>query len=649
VNLLSVSREVGEFRKRYRWMALGVAVAFSLLFARVFYLQVYDYGTWAGIARENILKTQSMPATRGLIRDITGRVIAQNRPAYRLFITPSRIKTPEDLSRLFELLGLDAEQQTALRAQLDKVPARRKSHQVQLLGELTREQLAAVETHARDLPAVELIGVPVRDYTYGKLAAHAVGYLNEISAEELGDKQQLGYRAGDTIGRSGLERAWETLLRGQRGKKRIYVDARGRRSPLQPNAGKEPEEDPVPGRDLTLTLDMELMRSIERAFRGHPSGAAVVVDVRSGQVRALFSKPSYDLNEMSGKLSIERARELNENPFRPLIDKTLFETYYPGSTFKPISTLAALSAGVVDEKVEVNCTGVYDFGGRHFRCEHVHGRIALKEALMRSCNIYYYKLAELTGMDRISAMAMSLGLGEKTGIGINTEARGFIPTKSWYEERGDVFRVGYTLNAAIGQGDTRVTLMQLALTYAAIANGGTLYVPQLVESVNAPDGTPLERFGPQVRTKLQLSPQHLKLVYEALYNVVNREGGTAYDPKYADGPVAVAGKTGTAQVEQHMRDKSDEKKSWYIYRSHAWFAGWAPAQNPELAVVVMVEHGGGGGKNAAPIAVEAMHHYFGNKNGATLTNRADVVPGAKPAPAPDKSKAAPAKAPVRGD
>jgi penicillin-binding protein 2 len=643
VNLLSVSREVGEFRKRYRWMALGVVTAFLLLFARVLYLQVYDHGTYAAIARENILKTQSMPATRGLIRDVAGRVIAHNRPAYRLFLTPTKLRSDDDLVRLCELLGLDAAGQAALRAQLDKVPTRRRSHQVQVLGDLTREQLAAIETHARDLPGVELISVPVRDYTYGKLAAHAIGYLNEISAEELGDKQQLGYRAGDTIGRSGLERAWETLLRGQRGKKRVYVDARGRRSKLTPRAtvsgSDNLEEEPVPGRDLTLTLDMELMRSIERAFRGHPSGAAVVVDVRSGQVRALFSKPSYDLNEMSGKLSVERARELTENPFRPLIDKTLFETYYPGSTFKPVSALAALAANVVDDKLEVNCTGVYEFGNRRFRCEHVHGRIALKEALMRSCNIYFYKLAEATGMDAIAAMAMNLGLGEKTGIGINTEARGFIPTKTWYEERGDIFRVGYTLNAAIGQGDTRVTLMQLALTYAAIANGGTLYVPQLVESVNAPDGTPLERFAPQIKQRLPLSPAHLKLVHEALYNVVNREGGTAWDPKYAEGPVAVAGKTGTAQVEQHTREKSDEKKSWYIYRAHAWFAGWAPAQNPELAVVVMVEHGGGGGKNAAPIAVEAMHHYYGTRNGqAALINRADVPTSPASTPA-SKAKA----------
>ncbi|MET0341427.1 MAG: penicillin-binding protein 2 [Polyangiales bacterium] len=626
MNLLSVSREVGEFKKRYRWMMLGVACAFSLLFARVVYLQVYDYGRYAGIARENILKTLSLPATRGIVRDTEGRVIAENRPAYRLFLTPSRLKDPSDLPRLEELLGLDAEQRRALEQQLADVPERRRAHQLQVLGELTREQLASVETHARDLPAVELIGVPVRSYPYGKLSAHAIGYLNEVSAEELVEKQALGLRPGDTVGRSGIERAWEALLRGQRGKKRIYVDARGRRSKARPGYEANLEEDPVPGRDLTLTLDMELTRSLERAFRGHPSGAAVVVDVHSGKVRALFSKPSYDLNEMSGKLSVDRARELTDNPFRPLIDKSLFETYYPGSTFKPISALAALADSAIDDRIEFDCKGVYEFGNRRFRCEHVHGRVALKEALMRSCNVYFYKLAELTGMDSIARTASALGLGEKTGIGINTEARGFIPTKSWYEERGETFRVGYTLNAAIGQGDVRVSLAQLALTYAAIANGGTLYVPQLVESVRAPDGGVLSRFEPQVRRRLPLAPAHVKLIRDALYNVVNREGGTAYDAKNLDGPVTIAGKTGTAQVEQHQRDKGDDKRSWYLYRSHAWFAGWAPADAPELAIVVMVEHGGGGGKNAAPIAVEALQQYYSERRAPSLINRSNGAP-----------------------
>ena len=272
------------------------------------YLQVYDHTRYAAIARENILKTLSLPATRGILRDAAGRVVAENRPAYRLFITPSRLKDPADLPRLEELLGLDAEQKRALEQQLADVPERRRAHQVQVLGELTREQLAAVETHARELPAVELVGVPVRSYPYGKLSAHAIGYLNEVSAEELVEKQALGLRPGDTVGRGGVERAWEALLRGQRGKKRVYVDARGRRSKARPGFEENLEEDPVPGRDLTLTLDMELTRSLERAFRGHPSGAAVVVDVHSGKVRALFSKPSTISHESTAASSASSVR-----------------------------------------------------------------------------------------------------------------------------------------------------------------------------------------------------------------------------------------------------------------------------------------------------------------------------------------------------
>jgi penicillin-binding protein 2 len=348
------------------------------------------------------------------------------------------------------------------------------------------------------------------------------------------------------------------------------------------------------------------------------------VDIKTGKVLALFSKPSYDLNEISGKLSVERARELTHNPFRPLIDKTLYDTYYPGSTFKPISALAALEDGIVTTTTTVDCPGFYMLGNRRFRCEHVHGKVSMRDALKRSCNTYFYKLGEAAGMDRLARFAMDLGLGEKTGIGINTETRGLIPTKAWYEQRGEVFRMGYALNAAIGQGNTRLTLIQLAVVYAALANGGTVYVPQLVDSVQAPDGTVLETFSARVRRTIQYKPEYMQLVHSALYGVVNEEGGTAYDPKLVGGKIAVAGKTGTAQVEHHQRDKNDEQRTWYMHRSHAWFAGWAPAKDPEVAIVVMVEHGGGGGKNAAPIAIEAMKHYFGDhgKETALITRGA---------------------------
>jgi penicillin-binding protein 2 len=621
MSLLRVSREVGEFKRRYKWMALGVSLIFTVLLTRIVYLQIATYTELSATAHENILKTLTLPATRGIMRDASGRVIAQNRPAYRMFVTPSRLRGPEDVAELEDLLGLDANKKLELEGELARVPPNRRTHQIQVLGELTREQLATLETHARELPAVDVLSIPVRDYPYGKLAAHAIGYLNEISADELSQNADQGYRPGETIGRAGVERAWEAYLRGRRGYRRVYVDARGRRSRIKPEHDEQKMlEEPVPGRDLTLTLDMELMRMLERSFRGQPSGSAVVVDVRTGKVRALFSKPAYDLNEMSGKLSVERARELNESPFRPLIDKTLYDTYYPGSTFKPISALAALGDGILDEHHVEECHGFYHLGNRRFRCEHVHKEIALRDALVQSCNIFFYKLAELVGMDRLARFASDLGLGEKTGIGINTEAKGFIPTKSWYERRGETFRVGYTLNAAIGQGNTRVSLIQLAMLYAAIANGGTVHVPQLVESVNAPDGTVLEQFEPRVRRALGYKPEHIRLVHNALWGVVNEPKGTAYDARSET--LAVAGKTGTAQVERHLRDKKDEKRTWYVNRAHAWFAGWAPAEDPELAIVVMVEHGGGGGKNAAPIAIDTLEQYYqGRLNHTALTSQ----------------------------
>ena len=273
----------------------------------------------------------------------------------------------------------------------------------------------------------------------------------------------------------------------------------------------------------------------------------------------------------------------------------------------------------MNDTQRIECVGFYQLGNRRFRCEHVHGEVNMRQALSQSCNVFFYKLAELVGMDRLARFAGDLGLGEKTGIGSNTETRGFIPTKAWYDQRDEVFRVGYTLNAAIGQGNTRVSLIQLAMAYAAIANGGTVYVPQIVESVAAPNGEVLERFSPRVRRTLSYSPEHIRLIHDALYDVVNEEKGTAYDVKYTSG-VLVAGKTGTAQVERHLRNKDDEKRSWYQNRPHAWFAGWAPAHAPELAVVVLVEHGGGGGKNAAPIAIEALKQYLEGKNaGAQLT------------------------------
>ncbi len=626
MTLLSVRREVGELRKRFKWMALVVLIAMSLILVRLVQLQLIDYDSWAAEARHNIEKHVRLPATRGLIMDSRGNVVAKNRPAYNVYLTPQMLDA-EEVDEIGRLMQLDATQKADLLDRMRAIPERRRSHLIEMFTDITREQLASLETHERELPGVKVLAVPVRTYPYKTLAGHSIGFLNEVNAEDLTRYPERSYRSGDTIGRSGIESAWESYLRGQDGELTLVVDVRGDEQTSGPARHlREQRREPVAGRNLRLSLDMDMMRAVERAFRGHPSGSAVVVDVHTGRVRALFSKPGYDLNEMSAGLSHDRYAEIVENPFRPLIDKTVYESYFPGSTFKPISALAALEDNILTPSVRYECPGYYELGKRRFRCSHVHGEVDMRTALAQSCNVYFYKLAEQVGLDRLAKFSRDFGFGAVTGLGINTEASGFVPTREWYTKRnGDQYRLGFTLNAAIGQGNTRVTLMQLAMMYAAIANGGTLYVPQLVEAVLGPDGTVIEELPPRVRRRASITPHHLAYVIDALYGVVNDPNGTAYEARI-EGGVPVAGKTGTAQVSwRKPTQDEDPKHAWYYKRSHAWFAGFAPAANPELAIVVLIEHGGHGGKYAAPVATRILQEALGEPT-PTITAKVGGAP-----------------------
>jgi penicillin-binding protein 2 len=612
-SLLSPRREIGEFRKRYKWMALVVLLAFIVISGRMVQLQLIEQDKWAKNARDNITKTVVLPATRGVIRDTNGRIAATNRPSYGVYVVP-QLLGPGDVGRIAGLMGLDPEARARFEERIASVPLHRRLQQVQAFTDISREQLASLETHSSELPGMDVVATPVRTYPYAHLGSHALGYLNEVSADDLASLAEHGYRAGELIGRTGIERAFESYLRGKRGFVRVLVDARGERmdgTQARALQGETMRQDPVPGRDLTIALDMDLMRTVERAFRGHPSGSAVVVEAATGKVRALYSKPAVDLNEMSGRLSGARYAELRDNPFRPLIDKTVYESYFPGSTFKPFTALSALGDGVADGSLRVDCPGFYELGKRRFRCTHAHGEVEMKAAIVRSCNVYFWKLAEQVGLDRIHKYAREFGFGRPTGIGINSEASGFVPNREWYRKQHDNrFRIGFTLNTAIGQGNTRATVLQLALAYAALANGGVLHVPQLVEAVTAPDGTVIERFQPRVRRHVQASPEHLALIKEGLHGVANDKKGTAFDARISGG-VPVAGKTGTAQVSRGpVREGEDPRRAWYFRRDHAWFAGYAPADDPRIVVVVLVEHGGAGGKTAAPIAMQIVQEYL---------------------------------------
>lgn len=627
--VLSQRREVGEFRKRYKWMALVVLVSFAILFGRLIQLQILAHDKWDAIARENITKTIGLPATRGLLRDTNGTIIASNRPSYVVYITP-QLLAPGDEQRIAELMRLDEEAKKSFLDELASIPLRRRTHQIRMFEDITRDQMAALTTHALELPAVDVNAEPVRTYPFGRLGAHALGYMNEVTAEDLERLEGQNYRAGNHIGRTGIEKAWESYLRGRGGFRRILVNARGQRQidreglvPFQ-----ETIDEPTPGQDVTLSLDMELMRIIDRAFRGQPSGAAVVVETNTGKVRALYSKPVYDLNDLTAGLSYADFQELLDDPFRPLIDKTIFESYFPGSTFKPITAMAALQAHITEPSQRVECPGYYEIGPQRMRCTGAHGNVDLHAAIVQSCNVYFWKIAEGVGLSLLNRYAREFGLGTRTGIGINSESNGFLANRAWYEKHFGRFRIGYTLNTAIGQGNTRATLLQLGMAYAAIANRGTLYAPLLVESIARPDGTEIETFPSRIRRSVEVDPEHLATTVAGMRGVVNEPNGTAYEAHIPHG-VLIAGKTGTAEVARSSRRHPDPRRAWYFNRSHAWFGGFAPADDPQVAIIILVEHGGAGGKTAAPIGIQILQEYLGARQARLASATEEAPPAAE--------------------
>ncbi len=610
--------EVGEFRRRYRWLVLFVLTTFLIFIGRLMQLQVLEGGLHRAEALRNIVGERRLATTRGVIRDAYGKVLAANRPSYNVHVVPQYIDMEKTWPEVVKLMRLEPDEAKELQQKiLDAIAKgeKRAKQQTQLKVDVDRNVVAALETHAAELRGIDVVPVPVRYYPYGSLAAHMLGYMREVDADTLARLQDTDYRAGDRLGAVGVERRWESYLRGQRGWRKFIRGraVRERVEELEERYLEEPRrQEPIPGRDISLTVDIELERSIERAMRGQLAGAVVVVDVRTGRVLAALSKPSFDPNLVSGgggKEAVQQAfrRYLND-PLKPTLDKTISAAYPPGSTYKPFSALAGLEQRIINPRSEVDCRGGYEYGKRYFRCTGVHRHVNLHEAMVQSCNTYFYELGSQINIDSLVEIGMEFGLGTKTGIGINPEARGRMPTRGWYTRRyKGAFRGGFTLLAAIGQGASTVNVLQLALSYAALANGGTLYQPQVVRSIETSDGTIVQDFPPRVRQMVELNQEDLTLIQNGLVGVVREREGTAH--KEAGDEVDMAGKTGTAQVSHVTPRGVDPDKVWYFNRDHAWFAGYAPTQSPEIAIVVLVEHGGGGGKNAVPVASRVVRDW----------------------------------------
>jgi len=620
MRLFAQRSDVGEFRRRYRWMVIVVIGAFITLVGRLVQLQLVEGEVHRAQARRNIVREGYLATTRGVIRDAYGKVLSANRPAYNVYITPSALDvekawpTVARLARLDDAERVNLEQTIRERRTLDPKD-RRRQQQILVKVDVDRDAVAYLETHEKDLPGVEVAPSPVRYYPFGSLGAHMVGTMREVNREELAWLGERGYRAGDRTGSIGVERRWESYLRGQRGSRKTVRGA-GRRLDMAELEAKYLEEprrvEPIPGRDVTLTVDIELVDAMDKAMRGHLAGAVVVADVRTGRILAALSKPSFDPNVVSGGMGTRAVsdafKRLYADPLKPTLDKTISAAYPPGSTYKPFTALAGLADGLVDPHAVVDCRGGFEYGKRYFRCTGVHRRVNLHGAMVQSCNTYFYELGSRISIDRLASVGLDFGFGVKTGIGVNPEARGRMPTRGWYTRRyKQAFYGGFTVLSAIGQGASTVTVLQLALAYAALANGGTVYQPQVVRSIETSDGTVVQEFPPRVRHVVDIPADHLTLIRDGLEGVVNEKRGTAYGGRIEG--VEVAGKTGTAQVSHVTPRGVDPGKVWYFNRAHAWFAGYAPIHAPEIAIVVIVEHGGGGGEHAAPVAVKVVREW----------------------------------------
>ncbi|HEY6477720.1 MAG TPA: penicillin-binding protein 2, partial [Polyangia bacterium] len=548
--------ELPEIRRRSRYFALVALIAFLGIAGRLFYLQVIQGDTFFRVTSDSIVHTDLLPAVRGQIRDRKGKVLATVRPSYNVYVTP-RLLTAEVFAHLRAVLGMNGDEAIDVWERVQNGGAEGGPHvaerPVLLAEDISREAMAAIETGV-DLPGVKIVSAPRRSYPQGMLAAHVLGYMNEISADELRAKKDEGYRAGDLIGRTGIERQWDGYLRGRSGFQKIVVDRRGMpKTDIHDVIDGPAAQAAVAGNNVVLTLDAEVQRFTERALRNVSAAGVVALEIDTGRILAMASKPSFDPNEMSGHLTVEAEQRLLADRYRPLHDKTLAETYYPGSTFKPVSAISALEDRLITPEDKTKCHGSFEIARRRFKCTKTHGVVSLYDAIVQSCNVYFYELGARPGMmDRLAKFGSDLGLGAPTGLGLNGEDGGFLPTEEWYREqkrqnpKAEGFQIGQALNAVIGQGSTRVTLLQMALLYAAIANGGKLWLPQIVERVESPDGQTLEEFAPRVRREVSVAPETLAIVRQALVGVVNESKGTAFKARLKD--IEVAGKTGTAQV-----------------------------------------------------------------------------------------------------
>jgi penicillin-binding protein 2 len=580
----------------------GVLILYIMAF---WYLQVVKADYYLRLSDNNRLRTATLKPMRGIITGRERGLLASNRIAFNIQLDREAVTDLEAF--LPELSRILATSEDTLRARLARYARRPAFIPVVLKEDVDLAEAAYIESRRLELPMLSVEVESRRNYQNGPLAAHILGHVGEATDDQIRSHPKGEYELGEIVGQTGLEHKYDALLRGRKGWKQVVVNSLGREI-QEIDEGRRP----APGHALRLTIDLDLQHALEEAL-GDQSGSAVFLDPNSGEVLAIASHPTFDPNVFASRFSQDTWESLLGDPRHPLQDRASVSKFAPGSVFKIVLAVAALEDGIAGPKRTETCTGTWRLGRKQYRCWSIrkggHGTIDLREAIVHSCNVYFYRLGHEMGVERIARWARAFGFGERTRIDLPHEEPGTVPDPDWKArafKTDPVWHPGETISVSIGQGALEVTPVQMAVFASALANGGTLYRPHLVLARETQEGVEQRVVEEFVTGRVEMHPRTLRLVRQAMWGVVNDQGtgGRARIPGRD-----VCGKTGTAQVSRASRDiDADEMRK--ELRDHAWFVGFAPRDEPQIAWAVFVQNGGHGGTTAAPIARAVLERFF---------------------------------------
>ena len=607
---------VRSHKSRADAITRGILIAFGLLLMRLWYLQILKGDTFYEFSLNNKIRKESVDAPRGMIFSRNSKLLVNNVPRFDAVIIPQYVGDMDSVvEKLSTILDMSSEE---IQKIIVRFRGQASYRSITIKKNISQKELAIIETESEKIPGVRVEVYITREYSGSEVGAHLLGYISEISQNQLpkfSRRDKRNYKLGDFIGQSGLEEVFDSTLRGIDGREIVEVDAQGRlRKVIKDNTLYEDIKNlpAIPGNNIRLTIDSDLQEAAFKALEGKV-GSAVAIDVTNGEILAMVSRPSFDPSNFSRQLTTKYWNSIVENENNPMRDRTVQEHYAPGSTFKTFSAIAALEEKIIDPTTEFDCDGSLKVGRRTFHCwkKTGHGKVNVVDALRESCDVFFYQIAKKMDINTLAKYAKDFGVGTKTGVSLPREVTGLMPTSDWKEKRyGRDWQKGETLVSIIGQSYVLMTPLQLANAYAMIANNGVGYRPTLIKEIFSSSGDIIEKRIPEIIKEIKIKPENLEIVKKGLFEVVNDRNGTAWWYRLVNGEMA--GKTGTSQVIEFSADKIYHKceEREYKYRHHGIFASYAPAKNPRIAVAVVVEHGCHGSSAAAPVAKAVIETYL---------------------------------------